>query len=155
MISMPERSPSAKPRRTSDQTKAKPRAPLVLKKKITIREWATLIALGTAGMAAYFLILGIVALLLGLLVATVADIRWEVAAVISYLGLRLVLELPGALRGLRSTRCTECHRKIMTNNPIKCEECGGAARLVGKNTKRTGGGRNDTGLVHARGTTHR
>ena len=103
-----------------------------LKKKTTFRDWAALIAFGVAGMLAYHLILGIVALLIGILVATFSEIPWYVAALISYLGIRLVLEGFDAFSGLRSTRCTECNRKIMTSNPIKCEECGGAARLVGK-----------------------
>jgi hypothetical protein len=103
-----------------------------LKKKTTFRDWATLIAFGAAGMLAYHLIMGIAAVLIGLLFAAFTETQWYVAALISYLVLRLVGEGFDAFSGLRSTRCTECHRKIMTSNPIKCVECGGAARLVGK-----------------------
>lgn len=81
---------------------------------------------------AYHLIIGIVALLIGFLVATFSEISWYIAALISYLGLRLVVEGTDAFSELRSTRCTACKRKIRTSKPIKCEECGGAAQLVGK-----------------------
>ena len=102
-----------------------------LKKKTSFRDWATLIAFGSVGMVAYHLIVGIVALLIGFLVATFSEIPWHVAALISYLGLRLVVEGIDAFAGPRSTRCTACNRKIRTSKPIKCGECGGAARLVG------------------------
>lgn len=105
---------------------------LALKKKTTFLDWANLIAFGSAGTLVYHLILGACALVIGLLVATFSEIEWYFAALISYLGLRLVLGGIDAFSGLRSARCQECNRKIMTSKPIKCEECGGAGRLVGK-----------------------
>jgi hypothetical protein len=103
-----------------------------MKQRTTFREWAALIAFGTAGMLAAFLLLGAIAVLIGLVVAAFTEIPWYAAAVITYLVLRLMIQTLDALSGLRGVRCPACKRKILTSNPIKCEECGGAARLAGK-----------------------
>lgn len=103
-----------------------------MKKKTTFRDLAALLAFGAAASLLYYLVLGGIAVLLGLLVAAFSEISWYVAAVIAYLAIRLVLEVTGAIQESRPVRCTECKGKIMTSRPIKCEECGGAARLAGK-----------------------
>lgn len=103
-----------------------------LKSKTSCRDWATLIAFGAVGLLAYQLIFGVVALLVGLLVATFSKIRWDVAALISYLGLRLVVVGVDAFSRLRSTRCIACNRKIGPSKPARCEECGGDAHRDAK-----------------------
>ncbi len=55
-----------------------------LKKKTTLRDWAMLIGFGVAGFLAFHLIIGIVALLIGFLVAAFTEIPWYVATLISY-----------------------------------------------------------------------
>ena len=103
-----------------------------MKKKTTFLDWATLAAFGAAGVLAYYAIVVIVALLIGVLIATFSEVPWYVAALISFLGIRFGIEGIDAVSGLRGARCTECKRKIKTSKPIKCEECGGAAQLAGK-----------------------
>ena len=104
-----------------------------MKKKTTFRDWGSLLAFGAVGMLAYNLIVVTVALLIGFQVAAFPGIPGYVAILISYLGIRFLLEGIEVFSGLRNTRCTGCKGRIKSSKPIKCEECGGAAQLVGKN----------------------
>ena len=81
----------------------------------------------------YRLILVAVALLVGWLVSSLTSIQWYIAAIVTYLVLRFIIEGIDALSSSKSTRCPKCNKKILTSNPVPCEECGGAAKLSGKN----------------------
>jgi hypothetical protein len=107
----------------------------VLKNKFTLRDWSKLIALGLAGILAYHFIIGLVAILIGLVVAAFSDVPWYLGAVFSYLGIKILIGGLDCFAEWKPTRCPACRRKIKTSNPIKCEECGGAAQLAGKDYK--------------------
>jgi hypothetical protein len=103
-----------------------------LKNKTTWREWLTLLTFGLGALLVYHAVIIVVALIIGLLVDAFSDFEWHIAALVSYFGIRLLLEGLDEFSGFTTTKCPTCRKKIKTSRPIKCEECGGAAQLVRK-----------------------
>jgi hypothetical protein len=100
-----------------------------LKKKTTWRDWVAILTFGLAGALAYHAVIILVALLAGYFIGAFLNIEWYFTALISYFGIRMIIEGVDAFSGLTAKRCPICRRKIKTSRSIKCEECGGAAQL--------------------------
>ncbi len=103
-----------------------------MKNKTAWREWFAILTFGLGALLVYHVVIIAVALIIGILVGAFSDFEWHFAALVSYFGIRLVLEGLDAFSGWQATRCPTCKRKIKTSRPINCEACGGAAQLVRK-----------------------
>ena len=86
-----------------------------------------LLAFGLAGSMILHVILVIVALLAGFLVAAFSDVEWYLAALIAYLGIRLIVASLDLFTDLSAIKCPQCRKAITTSRPVRCTECGGAA----------------------------
>lgn len=82
--------------------------------------------------AGYHLLIGGVALGVGIAIDYFSSISWVVATAIAYFAIRLCIEGIDLFADLLGVRCPSCKRRIKTSRPIKCEECGGAAMLARK-----------------------
>jgi len=78
-----------------------------------------------AGIAIYILT-GLISFLLGWIVSLIFGWDWFICSVIIY----ALMNAIGDMDFEGEAKCTECKRKILTSRSIKCEVCGGPARLT-------------------------
>ena len=84
-----------------------------------------------AGIGVYLIIICISALI-GWILSLVFGWDWFICSISIYATIQII----DLFDSEGEARCTECKRKILTSNPIKCEVCGGPARLTQKEYKK-------------------
>ena len=70
--------------------------------------------------------------LLAWIIVSFVDVNYWLAFFILSFGSYAIIEIFDIIQMIRPVRCLSCKRKIKTSRPLKCEECGGPAKLSSK-----------------------
>ena len=91
-----------------------------------------LLAIVLAAGVGFYVAIILISMLIGWILAVIFKLDWIACSIVVF----FIIKFFETLESGEGSKCTECKRKILTRNPIKCEVCGGPARLTDREYKK-------------------